>query len=153
MIDMLLGGKWMIIKKFLYLALFCCVFSFVPSKAYLFKQGVRGSSESLYTQVLNLSMQTWSDSRLLSEYTNLEEDFFDFHDLIVGRLLRLQRCVYRLGKSSLEDILVEDIAYIITILTSMEDEQRYLNEKNIFFKDSLMLELLRNVKEQLAGLF
>ncbi|MCL5876135.1 MAG: hypothetical protein M1114_06720 [Candidatus Dependentiae bacterium] len=143
----------MIIKKFLYVALFCCVFSFVPSKAYLFKQGVRGSSESLYAQVLNLSMQTWSDSRLLSEYTNLEEDFFDFHDLIVGRLLRLQRCVYRLCQSSLEEVLAADIAYIVTILTSMEDEQRYLYEKNIFFKDSLVLELLKSVKQQLTGLF
>lgn len=142
----------MIMKKLLCLPLFFSVFLCVSDNACFLQKNICGHSDSLYAQVLNLSMQTWSDSRLLSEQAKEEEDFSDFHDLIVGRLLRLQQYVYRLCHTSLEDLLVSDIAYLVTILTSMEDEQRYLYEKNIFFKDSLVLELLKNVKQQLNGL-
>jgi hypothetical protein len=143
----------MVIKKLLYAALLSYIFSFSLNSAQIVKYGTQNYSESLYAQVLNLSMQTWSDCRILCENNDAAEElFFDCHDLIVGRLLRLQHYVHRLCQTSLEDILVVDISYVVNILNSMEEEQHYLNEKNSLFKDSLVLELLKNVKQQLNAL-
>ncbi len=108
--------------------------------------------ESPYALILNLGMQAWGESRMIREEEPLVDDFFMYHDLVVGRLTRMQKCINKLVQFSGEQkILVSDISYLIDILTYMEEEQAAFDEK-AFFKESLILGLIKNIKQQLIDL-
>ena len=109
--------------------------------------------DSPYALILNLGMQTWGESRMMQEEHLWANDFFTWHDLIVGRLVRMQHYVKNLRLlSSAQTVLASDIAYLIDILTCMEEEQFQLDENNDSCKENFILSLIQNIKKQLVEL-
>ena len=105
--------------------------------------------ESPYSLVLNLCMQAWGESHMQQEAQS-KDDFFLIHDLVVGRLVRLQKYITALKNTAAEKIiLLSDVSYLLTILASMEEEQKKIDEKSVFFKEHLIFDLLQAIKKEI----
>lgn len=101
-----------------------------------------------FTSFLDICLQIWEDTRLLSESERSHEDRMTLHDLIVGRLTRLKHDINRIEQESKDSntVLISDLEYLVVILKKIEDE--FSAEE--FSNSSLVVPLARSIREHIS---
>jgi hypothetical protein len=74
--------------------------------------------ESHFHSSLDLCMKIWADVKLLHDIPHHDTEYYEIYDLIVGRLVRLNRCVDTLIKEIHNGFVVtrSDIDYLLAII-------------------------------------